>query len=137
MLFTETSCSIEQQGKTVAEGTRERGLYYLTQAGRRTEEALTVSADIWHRRLGHLGIQNLARASKMMSGIDLKGKTQTTDVCEPCLQGKHSKEPFPRQTGRRGRHLLEIIHTDVCGKLDVPSLSGSEYFVTFLDSASH
>ena len=28
---------------------------------------------------------------------------------------------------------LELIHSDVCGNMSVPYLSGAEYFVTFID----
>ena len=31
---------------------------------------------------------------------------------------------------------LELVHSDVCGKMDVKSLGGAEYFVTFLDNHS-
>ena len=33
--------------------------------------------------------------------------------------------------------LFELIHSDICGKLSLPSLGGGQYFVTFIDDASH
>ena len=32
---------------------------------------------------------------------------------------------------------LEIVHSDVCGKLNTPSLGGAEYFLTFIDDYTH
>ena len=39
---------------------------------------------------------------------------------------------FPKTRGERSDELLGIVHSDVCGK----SLSGAEYFVTFIDAKS-
>ena len=52
--------------------------------------------------------------------------------CESCLEGKHKTSPFPMQSKRRSLQSLELVHTDVCGKLSVKSLSRAEYFVTFI-----
>ena len=32
---------------------------------------------------------------------------------------------------------LEVVHSDVCGKLKNKSLSGAEYFLTFIDDKTH
>ena len=32
--------------------------------------------------------------------------------------------------------MLELVHTDVCGKMDSESLSGKEYFISFIDDKS-
>ena len=42
---------------------------------------------------------------------------------------------FPRQ-GERSHELLGIVHSDVCGKNKTNSLSGAEYFVTFIHDKS-
>ena len=34
---------------------------------------------------------------------------------------------------RRGSEPLELIHSDVCRRMSSKSLSGAEYFVTFID----
>lgn len=32
---------------------------------------------------------------------------------------------------------MDLVHSDVCGPIEVPSIGGSRYFVTFVDDASH
>ena len=43
---------------------------------------------------------------------------------------------FPKSGGRQVTKLLEIVHSDVCGRLEAKSLNGAEYFVTFIDDKS-
>ena len=61
---------------------------------------------------------------------------QKTKFCEPCVDGKHHRSSFPKSGGRRTTKLFEIVHSDVCGRFDPKSLSGAEYFVTFMDDKS-
>ncbi|WJZ88365.1 hypothetical protein VitviT2T_007671 [Vitis vinifera] len=46
-----------------------------------------------------------------------------------------TKRPFSAK-GERAKVPLEIIHTDVCGPLNVKARGGYEYFVTFIDDYS-
>ncbi|KAL6327640.1 hypothetical protein AAG906_022203 [Vitis piasezkii] len=59
-------------------------------------------------------------------------KVGTLPVCESCLEGKMTKRPFSTK-GERAKVPLEIIHTDVCGPLNVKSRGGYKYFITFID----
>ena len=36
----------------------------------------------------------------------------------------------------RAKHPLEIVHSDLCGPMPTPSLSGKLYFLTFIDNFS-
>ena len=53
--------------------------------------------------------------------------------CEPCAQGKHHRSRFPNGGGKRSEEPLGLVHSDVCGKINAKSLSGAEYFVSFID----
>ena len=57
------------------------------------------------------------------------------DMCEPCLMGKMTKTPFSRIM-ECAADLLGIIHTDVCGPMNVSTCNGYRYFVTFTDDLS-
>ena len=60
----------------------------------------TETAELWHRRMGQGGYENLA---KMVQGDLVKGVGVTpsafralkTSVCEPCIMGKQTRLPFP------------------------------------------
>ena len=93
--------------------------------------------EIWHQRFGHLGMKNLQKRAtdQLVNGLDYD-VTKDIKFCEPCVDGKHHHSSFPKSGGRRATKLLEIVHSDICGRLEAKSLSGAEYFVTFIDDES-
>ena len=60
---------------------------------------------------------------------------ESFDTCEPCLMGKMTKTPFS-ETMERATDLLEIIHTDVCGPMNIEARSRYRYFLTFTNDSS-
>ena len=68
-----------------------------------------------------------------MKEFDYHHATKDSSLCEPCCKGKQHKNPFPQSSDRRAANPLDLIHSDVCGKMSSKSLSGAEYFVTFID----
>ena len=60
---------------------------------------------------------------------------ESLDACEPCLMGKMTKTLFSR-TMERATDLLEIIHTNVCGPMNIEARSRYHYFLTFTDDLS-
>ena len=120
-------------------GHREGSLYYLDH-NNRIHQAYVGSdckrskETMWHRRFGHLGAQGMRELakSKMVKGLDFEMR-EDFSFCEPCVQGKSHRLPFQQSGVKRTDHPLELIHSDVCGKIGTQSLGGGEYFVTFLD----
>ena len=49
--------------------------------------------------------------------------------------GKYTKTSFP-SSEHRVAGILELVHSDVCGSMSTVSLSGHEYYVTFIDDYS-
>ena len=70
--------------------------------------------------------------NKMVSGLDFNWKHESS-FCESCVEGKSHRLPFQQSTGKRANHPLELIHSDVCGKIGTQSLGAGEYFITFVD----
>ena len=60
---------------------------------------------------------------------------ESVDAFEPCLMGKMTKTPFSGIT-EQATDLLEIIHTDVCGPMNVEARGGYRYYLTFIDDLS-
>jgi transposase InsO family protein len=84
-------------------------------------------------RLGHI---NLNRMNRLTSdGILPSLPPDGLSVCESCLEGKMTKRPFTSK-GNRAKDLLELIHTDVCGPVNIRARGGYEYFITFTDDYS-
>ena len=57
-------------------------------------------------------------------------------VCEACTLGKQQRNSFPSGVSRRAKEPLQLVHTDICGPLETPSLGGNKYFITFIDDFS-
>ena len=137
--FSEADCEIvDGSQRLIATGSREGCLYFLDCSGNDRQQvnvAGSVSQEkLWHRRYGHLGIQNLKRlvVEDMVVGLR-SDMTQDIGVCEPCAEGKHHRSKFPTAGGKRGKEILDLVHSDVCGKMSTGSLSGCEYFLTIID----
>jgi transposase InsO family protein len=52
--------------------------------------------------------------------------------CDACVLGKHRKQHFHDSTSRACRRL-ELIHSDLCGSMHVPSTNGIKYIISFND----
>ena len=140
--FDESGCQVlDAKKKLIAAGNRAGSLYYLNCLSSRNEQATVADQEtkesIWHRRFGHLGIQNLQRLAreKLVDGFDFDVSEQL-DFCEMCAEGKHHRSHFPTSC-RRVKEPLELVHSDVCGKVNTKSLGGAEYFLTFIDDFTH
>jgi GAG-pre-integrase domain len=62
-------------------------------------KAVVDSAELWHRRVGHLGYDNLHRLvkDKLAAGLHVKDsafKDHSKSVCAPCVQSKHARSSF-------------------------------------------
>jgi hypothetical protein len=56
-------------------------------------------------------------------------------VCRGCALGKFTKASFP-SSDTKSAGVLDLVHTDVCGPMSWASLSGHEYYLTFIDDYS-
>ena len=75
-----------------------------------------------------------------MKKIHVDGLLESLDyesvgACEPCLMGKMTKTPFSG-TMEQATYLLEIIHTDVCGLMNIEARDRYHYFLIFTDDLS-
>ena len=61
---------------------------------------------------------------------------RTLVFCETCTRGKLQRSKFSTSS-IRSKEPLELVHSDVCGKMSAVSLGGAEYFVTFIDDHTH
>lgn len=62
---------------------------------------------------------------------------QKTDFCDSCAEGRHHRSKFKISDRKRAVEPLGLVHSDVYGKIIVKSLSGAEYFLTFIDENTH
>jgi transposase InsO family protein len=91
---------------------------------------------LWHYRLGHLNFRDLNQMQRKRMVLGLPDIKVPSEVCEECVQAKQPKSSFSKDAERRTKDLLEVVYSDVCGPLQVNSLGGNKYFVTFIDNHS-
>lgn len=90
------------------------------------------SPNLWHRRLAHVSEKGLNMLAKKSLIPLAKGKI---NPCDYCLFGKQHRISF-QKSSRRRNNKLELVHSDVCGPMEVESLGGNKYFLTFIDDFS-
>ena len=90
-------------------------------------------SDIWHKRLDHLNRRDMMKLNSLAFGYSIS--SCNNEPCESCIKGKQSKLPFLKES-QRTKGILEVIHTDICDPMEVKSLAGAKYFVTFTDEFS-
>ncbi len=89
----------------------------------------------------NFGTSDLPRSIRMESlarhgvfeGIEVLTADESSHSCAWCIYGTVHKAPIPKKSSSRSSAQLELIHCDVLGPVDVPSLGGSRYFITFID----
>ena len=135
--FDKTGCEIlNGQDKVIAFATRVGNLYHLEYCHKTQSASVANSANkekLWHRRYGHLGEQNLKQLARdnLVEHFDYNSKN-TIGFCETCVGGKHHRSPFTSSTTKTSTPL-ELVHSDVCGRMQNKSAGGAEYFLTLTD----
>ena len=56
-------------------------------------------------------------------------------ICEHCLAGKTTRKPFGKAI--RVDSPLQLIHSDICGPMNMKVRNESSYFITFIDDFTH
>ena len=61
-------------------------------------------------------------------------KNESLSSCDHCLVGKQHKVSFNSRYKKLKK--LELVHSNVCGPMDVETLGGNKHFITFIDDAT-
>jgi len=138
--FEDFSCKIldcKNGNRLIAKVNMEKNRNFLLKMSHPTQLALRSEArdnsDLWHKRFGHLNYRalRLLRAKGMVHGlpfINLK-----SDPCEGCIFGKQIRASFPHSGAWRASAPLELVHSDIVGKVPTMSEGHHWHFITFID----
>lgn len=100
-----------------------------------SEVASVATADyrIWHRRLGHLNQSCMEKLKEVSTGVDFN--CVDPNKCEECLLGKQTSKPGSRKRrkGQRATQKLQLVHSDLCGPMKVPTWNGARYLMMLTD----
>ena len=142
--FHDSWCRVvDKKQRVIAVAIKRGGLYYLSfnqpsQVQTKVNMITESNETLWHQRFGHLSETNLQKLAKeeFVNGFNYN-VSNNVGFCESCVSGKIHWTQFPTSGRRRGDDLLSLVHSDVCGKMNVKSLSGAEYILTFIDDKTH
>lgn len=85
--------------------------------------------EIWHHRLAHLNYKTILEMSSLdlADGLSLPRECSIPeDICHGCAYGKMQRKSFT--IGRsRATYIGQLIHSDLCGPMQTPSLTGARY----------
>lgn len=102
------------------------------------------AADLWHRRYAHSNDRLVRRvfSERLVNLDDATCKTIADSLyrpamlglptCTPCLIGKAERKPF-NGTGTRATRPLELVHTDLCGQVDIKGGGAYQYMMVLVD----
>ena len=95
------------------------------------------SLKLWHLRLGHLGYNNvkIMNENEMVKGMKVESLEVETN-CEGCALGKQTRNPFSKNTKEPATEIFDLVHSDVCGPIQITSDGGANYVLTFIDDKS-
>ena len=92
------------------------------------------SLEVGHCRFGHINYKYVNELSqkKMVVGMNCS-KEDTNQQCEACAKAKMHRVPVPKASRNRSSRPLQLVHSDVCGPMNVNSIGGSKYVLSFTD----
>ena len=139
--FDKDKCLVRKNSQEFVIGSLLGDMLYMVNSVEYAQLSTANSAPlpaVWHLRLGHLNYtyMNQLMKKEMVDSLNYDVDTQSQKECEACVLGKMQKKPFPKQSQHRATRPYEIVHSDVCGPMQVKSKGGSKYMLTFTDDFS-
>lgn len=117
VVFESDRVNIRKNGRVLMIGERRGNLYYVVMKLRFSAVAnVTAASTLMHRRFGH------------------SSRYPVSGVCEVCVRAKQARSPFSETPhDRKATFPLEIVSTDVLGKMTPAGHDGSQYYCSFVD----
>ena len=141
VVFDAAGCRILRGDATIAVAHLKNGLYQIKQP----EDVVMVAGGhhnkdcqhVWHRRFGHRDPKAIDHSQKaeLVDGLVIR-KCNVDESCDCCLKGKTPRTPFPAESLSKSKAPMDLVHTDVCGPVEMVSVSGYRYFMTMIDDHS-
>ncbi|CAM8945952.1 unnamed protein product [Rhodiola kirilowii] len=136
--FSDSLCTIQDKAKpiTLATGDLNQGLFQIKSILQSTSLSAINTKDslqLWHCRLGHASIKNIAE--NLSKHISLAPCNKADICCDICPMAKQTRLKFPIST-TSSSHSFDLIHGDIGGPFHTPTFTGAKYFLTLVDDYS-
>lgn len=142
--FKNGMCEIRKDGRILFAVKSENDIYRVNvnYTDHESHKAFSVSLSghvkcihEWHRVLGHRNLSDIRKMQSLAADMRIR-ECEHQDVCEICAQSKSTRDPFPKVARKISKEPLDLIHTDLCGPLEVPTPRGNRYILTLIDDCS-
>jgi len=135
--------TIRREYSSIAFMGRLKGKLYLVDFNKSKatlETCLVVKSSmgwLWHRRLAHVGMRNLAKLLKEEHILGLTNVQFEKDrICKACQARKQVGVPHPPKSIVTTSSPLELIHMDLFGPVAYVSIGGNKYDLVIVDDYS-
>ena len=92
---------------------------------------------LWHRRLAHIGMNQLKKVFKSNLVRGVKDVTFEKDkLCGACQAGKQVANTHPHKNFMSTSRPLELLHMDLFGPTSYKSIGGNSYCLVIVDDYS-
>ena len=91
------------------------------------------NSSLWHCRLRHVNKNRIDRLIK--EGVLEINDYESLPTCESYLLGKMIKSPF-KEKDERASDVLGLVHSDVCGPMNIGIRGRYYYFIIFTNDLS-
>nr|ABA97851.1 retrotransposon protein, putative, Ty1-copia subclass [Oryza sativa Japonica Group] len=92
---------------------------------------------LWHRRLAHVGMNQLSKLSKRDLVVDLKDvKFEKDKLCSTCQAGKQVACSHPTKIIMSTSRPFELLHMDLFGPTTYKSIGGNSHCLVIVDDYS-
>ena len=140
---------INDKGHKIGYAVFDNGLYHLhaERAPDLAKSVEVVAATVnfddpvwkWHRRLGHLGFQNMLKLLDSSTGMDITAaqiRTKLKAVCPVCAVTR-ALVKIPRDPAKRhAQQPGQMVHVDVWGPYPMSGFDGTKYFLFITDDCT-
>ena len=140
---------VNKQGRQIGRANFENGLYHLDirKESNPFESGEVVAATVnfddpvwkWHRRLGHLGFQNMLKLLDSSTGMNVTAeqiRAKLKAVCPVCAVTR-ALVKIPRDPAKRhAREPGQMVHVDSWGPYPIEGFDGTRYFLFITDDCT-
>ncbi|KAI3443670.1 hypothetical protein Pfo_000335 [Paulownia fortunei] len=137
--FTNDLCHVfDNTNYCVMTGKRSVDNCYLLKHEKSCLNVTHDETEIWHQKLGHLNFKSLSKLVNTGTVLGVPKLSKKKDgVCGPCQleKQKHVSHPMFQHVGTSW--ILELLHMDLMGPIQVESLSGKKYVFVCVDDFSN
>nr|ABN06155.1 Polynucleotidyl transferase, Ribonuclease H fold [Medicago truncatula] len=92
---------------------------------------------LWHQKLGHLHLIGMKKVISSKAIRELPNlKIVEGNICGECQIGKQTRMTHPRLEHQVTSKVLELLHMDLMGPMQVESIGGKMYVFEVVDDFS-